>query len=265
MRNKKLWIVKAGSQMVIDGGPLLIRDWMQQVKLLKTDYDIDVIWVTSGAIATARRQSGIGGKQSLAEKQALSAMGQPLVHSLYHLGLEALGLRTAQVLLTADDLGNKKRRSSLVATLKTLLEWNVTPVLNENDAVSTEEIQFGDNDRLSALVAIAMKAERLVLLTDVDGLFDRDPKTATPGAPAQLIEALTVVSAKTLRLAGRAGTTGVGKGGMLSKLLSAKAAHQYGIDTHLIRGDRANALVSITDPKRYGKSTGTHVSRKHRS
>ena len=260
MKNKKVWVIKAGSQMVIDGGPLLIRDWMQQVKCLKTDYNIEVIWVTSGAIATARRQSGISG-QRLSEKQALSAMGQPLIHSLYHLGLEALGLRAAQVLLTADDLGNRKRRANLVSTLTTLIEWNVTPILNENDAVSTEEIQFGDNDRLSALVSIALQAERLILLTDVDGLYDRDPKTATTKNPARLIETLAGIDKKTLALAGH-GISTVGKGGMRSKLLAAKETHKHGIDTHLIRGDRPHALVSIADPKRFGKSVGTHVSRK---
>jgi glutamate 5-kinase len=175
--------------MVIEGGPRLIRSWMKQVDILKTEYDVDVIWVTSGAIATARHQikketgqtlnSSRDALTALAEKQALSALGQPIVMHLYNRALAAEKLFGSQVLLTADDLANRDRRKNLVRTLSTLVKWGVLPILNENDAVSTTEIQFGDNDQLSALVATHMKADRLLLLTDVDGLYDSDPKKNT--------------------------------------------------------------------------------------
>ncbi|CAN5716902.1 hypothetical protein BH10BDE1_BH10BDE1_03830 [soil metagenome] len=247
-QRRRLWVVKAGSQMVIAGGPTLIRSWMRQIEVLDRSHNIDVIWVTSGAIATARQESQhrikkqkTGAKQ-MAEKQALSALGQPLVMNEYNQALAKVGRLGSQVLLTADDLGHGRRRTNLVRTLTTLIDWGVLPVLNENDAVSTEEIQFGDNDRLSALVAGHMAAERLILLTDVEGLFDSDPKK---NRDAKLVSALDSVSPKLLATLSNSSPSGIGTGGMLSKMLAAKTARAFGVITHLVKGDLDDALMKI--------------------
>src|SRR5690606_23115904 len=151
---------------------------------------LDIIWVTSGAIATAIDRTGFSSEnRTLAEKQALSAIGQPSLMDLYNLSLNSVGLKGAQILLTYSDMSDDTRRTNLQNTLEKLIEWNVVPILNENDAVATEEIKFGDNDMLSARVAVMMKAERLVLMTDVEGYL-ADPKE--PGAkPIPELRAIT--------------------------------------------------------------------------
>lgn len=239
--------------MVIEGGPRLIRSWMRQTSILKMKYGIDVIWVTSGAIATARiataqtlkrKSSRRNSGPALAEKQAYSALGQPMVMDLYNRALQKEARLGSQVLLTADDLANKKRRTNLTRTLSTLLEWGVLPIINENDAVSTEEIQFGDNDRLSALVAGSMHADRLILLTDVEGLFDSDPKK---NKDAKLISRVPRISKKLVASLSGQTSSGVGTGGMLSKILAAQTAGRYDITTHLAKGSHPNVLLKLAE------------------
>ena len=155
------WVIKVGSQLIRDGGPLLIQDWMRQVALLRRESGIEIVWVTSGAIASAMERTAFKKpSKTLPEKQALSAIGQPLIMQQYSIALAAHGLIGAQVLLTYDDIKSRPRSRNLVATLEQLLKWNAIPILNENDAVSTEEIQFGDNDSLSAKVARLVRADR---------------------------------------------------------------------------------------------------------
>jgi glutamate 5-kinase len=249
-KKRRLWVVKAGSQMVITGGPTLIRSWMRQVDTLDRKFGIDVIWVTSGAIATAKQESEsrirkqTGRAQKIGEKQALSALGQPLVMYEYNQALAKIGRLGSQVLLTSDDLGHGKRRTNLLRTLSTLISWGVLPILNENDAVSTEEIQFGDNDHLSALVAGHMMAERLILLTDVDGLFDSDPRK---NLDAKLVSNLSTVSSKLLATLSSSSPSGMGTGGMLSKMLAARTARGYNVETHLVKGDLENAMLKVAD------------------
>lgn len=256
MRSKgraERWVVKAGSQMVCSGGPLLLRAWMQQVALLKRRR-IEIIWVTSGAISSAVDRTGITrNHRSIAEKQALSAVGQPLVMDLYNLALQAVGCLGAQVLLTYDDVRHPVRCKNLKNTLSQLLKWGAVPVLNENDAVSTEEIQFGDNDSLSAKVAGLMGADRLVILTDVAGLFDKDPRK-NPGA--RLIHELPAVTAPTLRTAGGGAGTGRGTGGMLTKLMAAREAAAKGIETWLVKGDRPDVLLEVRERRAVGTVIG---------
>lgn len=236
-------MVKAGSQMVCGGGPLLMRAWMQQVAQLRKRHDIEVIWVTSGAIAWAVERTEFNkNKRSLPEKQALSAIGQPLVMDHYSLALQATDLLGSQVLLTAGDMRDRVRRRNLQNTLNKLLEWDVVPILNENDAVATEEIRFGDNDSLSSQIAQMMKAERLVLLTDVDGLYDADPKRDKKAA---LIPYCRRISPGDLKKIDRKAGSSRGTGGMYSKLLAAVHAGRSGIVTHLVRGDWPNNLLEI--------------------
>lgn len=253
MAKKQRWVIKAGSNMVCSGGPLLLRSWAQQIQKLKSTYNIEVIWVTSGAIATAREKLKLPKKnRSLSEKQALSAVGQPVVMNLYNMALQAEGLNGAQVLLTYDDMSHIKRRNNLKATLEMLLKWNIVPVLNENDAVATEEIKFGDNDSLSARVASHMKADRLIILTDVDGLYTANPLT---DKNARLIPVLEKVSKKELQKPGLRAGSSRGTGGMYSKLLAAQTATKSGVETFLVKGDANSVLLKLAE----GEQIGTYI------
>ena len=245
-----LWVVKAGSEMVVGGGPLLIRDWMRQVADLRRAHGIRVIWVTSGAIASARLQMRRSWSK-LPEKQALSAIGQPLIMDAYNLALRTCGLVAAQVLLTNDDMADVKRARNLKNSLSTLLKWDAVPILNENDAVATEEIQFGDNDSLSARVAEMMKANQLVILTDVAGLHDRAPKVLRG---ARLIAEVPADDAKgraersrLLRGLDVGGKSRHGSGGMASKVQAALRAQAAGVTTWLVKGDEPDGLLALAN------------------
>jgi glutamate 5-kinase len=263
------WVVKAGSNMIVSGGPMLIRAWMQQVSQLRKKHRIEIVWVTSGAIATAIEfVTGRNGakvklakKRTLSEKQALSAIGQPLVLDLYTLALQAQGLGGAQVLLTYEDLADAKRKQNFQNTIEQLLTWKITPILNENDAVATQEIRFGDNDSLSARVARTLGADRLVILTDVEGLYESDPRK---NPTARLVPELRGVPPKMLkkleRESGAKGGTARGTGGMYSKLLASKIASDAGIETFLVKGDEPNVLLEVAA----GHVVGTCIRRKKR-
>ena len=251
---KKRWVVKAGSKMVCGGGALLMRTWMQQVAQLNKIYGIEVIWVTSGAIAWAvERTEFRQNKRTLPQKQALSAIGQPLIMDQYNLALHANGLLGAQVLLTAGDMKDKVRRRNLQNTLSELLRWKVIPILNENDAVATEEIQFGDNDSLASKVAVMMRAEKLVLMTDVDGLFDKDPSNH---ANAQLIPYCKKIGALERKMAHPKAVSVQGRGGMYSKLLAAERARKERITTHFVRGDAPHNLMQLAAGAKVGTQIG---------
>lgn len=253
MAKVRRWVVKAGSQMVCAGGPLLMRVWMQQVAELRKKHNIEVIWVTSGAIALAVQKTEFTVKnRTLPQKQALSAIGQPLVMDQYNLALQANNLLGAQVLLTAGDIKDKDRRTNLQNTLTQLLKWKVIPIINENDAVATEEIKFGDNDSLSSKIAVMMKAERLILMTDVDGFFDGDPKK---NKDAKLIHYKAKIGASDLKLANHKNVSARGTGGMFSKILAADQARKSGIITHLVRGDWPNNLLELAK----GHAIGTQI------
>jgi len=257
---KQRWVVKAGSNMVCSGGPILLRAWMQQVAQLRRRKDIEIIWVTSGAIASAVDRTQFNKKdRKLSEKQALSAIGQPLVMDLYNLSLQNVGLLGAQVLLTYDDLSHRQRRENFRNTLNQLLDWGVTPILNENDAVATEEIRFGDNDSLSARVAATMGADRLVILTDVDGLYDADPRTRPE---ARLISRLYGIPRALMEQTGKSAGSSRGTGGMYSKLAAAKHALAHRIETWLVRGDHPSVLLEVAEDRPVGTRIEPARSRK---
>ena len=247
-RRKFRVVIKVGSQLISEGGPLLIRDWMRQVAVLRKK-NIQVIWVTSGAIATAveRTQFKASAKRgrSIPEKQSLSAIGQPLIMSLYNQGLFEVGLMGAQILLCADDLRNPERRKNFMQATEKLLEWDAIPVLNENDAVATDEIRFGDNDSLSAQVALCLKADRLILLTNVAGLFDSDPSKSSN---AKKISTINKVPASLKKMLSIGQTSLSGTGGMLSKVLAAEAILKKGAvtsDAWIVPGDEPRVLQRV--------------------
>ena len=235
----------------------MLRGWMQQISQLKRSHGVEVIWVTSGAIASAKERTHFGGKKAptLPEKQALSAIGQPIIMDLYNLSLHAVGLQGAQVLLTSDDINNSKRLKNLKNTLTQLLDWKVTPILNENDTVATDEIKFGDNDSLSARVAIAMKADRLVILTDVLGLYEENPRK---NPKARLISHAPRVTEEMLSHVEQGAGTSKGTGGMFSKLSAARLASKRGIETWLVKGDLPSILIDVAK----GRAIGTCIGRK---
>lgn len=252
-RQLNRWVVKAGSNMICSGGPMLIRAWMAQVAKLAEDFQVEVIWVSSGAIATAMDRTKFKKEnRTLSEKQALSAIGQPLIMDLYNMALQNQGLLGSQVLLTYEDLANSKRTKNFQNTIEQLLSWNVIPILNENDAVATQEIKFGDNDSLSARVAKSMKADRLIILTDVDGLYDSDPRKNKKAKLIQELKSITAAQIKKIAGGASSGGTSRGTGGMFSKLTAAKMATDSGIETFLVKGDAPNALLQIAENKKIG-------------
>lgn len=257
MHKLRRWVVKAGSKMVIEGGPLLMRTWMQQVAQLRKKHGVEVIWVSSGAIAWAADRTDFNhSKRTLPQKQALSAIGQPLIMDQYNLALQSTGMLGAQVLLTAGDMKDRVRRRNLQNTLHELLQWKTIPILNENDAVATEEIQFGDNDSLASQVAVMMKAERLVLMTDVEGLFDSDPNS---NPNARLIHYCPKIGPNERKMADKKAISKVGRGGMYSKLVAAEFATKNKIVTHFVRGDVPHNLIHIAS----GRAIGTQIGGKY--
>lgn len=230
-----------------------MRSWMQQVAKLRRDFGIEVIWVTSGAIASAVERTQHGKrKRNLTDKQALSAIGQPMVMDLYNLSLQAVGRLGAQVLLTYDDLAHADRKKNFQSTIERLLDWGVVPIINENDTVATEEIRFGDNDSLSAKVAKVAQADRLVILTDVEGLFDADPRK---DPRARLVPSLSQISSSLLKGLAQGAGSSRGTGGIYSKVLAASEANKSGIETVILKGDTQNALERLAR----GEALGTRI------
>jgi glutamate 5-kinase len=199
-----------------------------------------VIVVSSGAIALGAARLGLakGGRGSLADAQAAAAVGQIALAGLWAELLGEHGLTAAQLLLTLDDLEDRRRYLNAAATLGRLLDTGAVPVINENDSVATHEIRFGDNDRLAARVAQAARASAVVLLSDVDGLFDRDP--AEPGAA--LVPVVRGVTAEIHAMASGASGSGMGSGGMTSKLQAAEIAELAGISLAIVNGTHDRPL-----------------------
>jgi glutamate 5-kinase len=256
-RRKQIWVVKVGSALFVEGGPLLVREWIRQIAELKTKHHIDIVWVTSGAIASARARIDRSWKK-LTEKQALSAIGQPMLMDAYNLALQAKGLLGAQVLLTYDDIARSAHRKNLKNTLAQLLEWNIVPILNENDAVATEEIQFGDNDLLSAKVANLLKADRLVIMTNVEGLFDKNPEKHKD---AKLISELPKITPQLLKAMDPKAVSAHGRGGMYSKVRAAAHAQKDKVPTWIIRGDLPGILLSLANDIHVGTVVGTKAKK----
>lgn len=236
--------VKVGSALLVDGGEVRSR-WLQglaaDIARLRGRGQ-QVIVVTSGAIALGRPRLGLGRRPArLDEKQAAAATGQILLARAWQEALAGVGLETAQILITLDDTEARRRYLNARATVDTLLRLGVVPVVNENDTVATAEIRIGDNDRLSARVAVMASAATLVLLSDVDGLYTADP-ARHPGAThlARVDEILPEIAA----MAG--GTaSGVGTGGMVTKIEAARIATRAGCAVLLGRGDLERPLEAL--------------------
>ena len=215
------------------------------------DRGLEVIVVSSGAISAGKGQLGITGRpQTIPQKQAAAAIGQTQIILKYKETFQLQKHNVAQVLLTRDDLSNRRRYLNARNTVMTLLEYGVTPIVNENDTVVVEEIRFGDNDNLSALVTSLVEADLLIILSDVDGLYDQDP---AENSQAQLIPMVERITSEIEAMAGKSrGDLGVG--GMNSKLKAVKRAALSGVGTLIANGRGPNILSRIFA----GEEVGTY-------
>lgn len=205
----------------------------------------DIVVVSSGAVASGQGRLGLADRpKSVRMKQAVAAVGQIDLMGSYERGFATHGRQVAQILLTRDDFVNRGRYLNAEHTLSTLLELGIVPVINENDSVAVEEMKFGDNDLLSALTATLVDADLLVILSDVAGLYERDPQIDSTAARIPLA---TEVDAGIRARAGR-GTGAFGTGGMGSKLEAARVATRAGIPTIIADGARDRVLSSVLDP-----------------
>jgi glutamate 5-kinase len=242
---QKRWVVKIGSALVTADGSGLdraaIADWARQIAALRAAGH-EVLVVSSGAVAEGVTRLGLPRRpDTLHELQAAAAVGQMGLSEAWESALQAHGLRTALALLTHDDLSNRSRYLNARSTLLTLLGYGVVPVINENDTVVTDEIRFGDNDTLAALVANLVEAGALVLLTDQAGLHEADPRTRPD---AELVRYARANDPALLDMAGE-GMGMLGRGGMASKVNAARIAARSGAGTLIASGRTKDVLLLV--------------------
>ena len=248
-------VVKVGSSLVTNNGNGLdqaaIAQWAAQIAKLATQGK-QVVLVSSGAVAEGMQRLGWKKRPTAVnELQAAAAVGQMGLVQMYESCFAKHQLHTAQVLLTHDDLADRKRYLNARSTLRTLLDMKVIPIINENDTVVTDEIRFGDNDTLGSLVANLIEADTLIILTDQQGLYSADPRT---NPDAQFIHAAKAGDPALERMAGGAGTS-IGTGGMLTKILAAKRAARSGAHAVIASGREPDVLVRLSQ----GEAIGTHL------
>jgi glutamate 5-kinase len=253
LRGAKRIVVKVGSSLVTNEGRGLdeqaIGEWCRQMAYLIRD-GREVIMVSSGAIAEGMKRLGWSARPTaIQELQAAAAVGQMGLAHMYETKLRLNDLGSAQVLLTHADLADRERYLNARSTLLTLLKLGVVPVINENDTVVNDEIKFGDNDTLGALVANLVEADALVILTDQKGLFTADPRK---DPAAQFVHEAHAGDPALEEMAGGAGSS-IGRGGMLTKILAAKRAAGSGASTVIAWGREPDALIRLTQ----GESIGT--------
>lgn len=246
-------VVKVGSSLVTNEGrgldEVAIAHWCSQLAQLRKD-GREVIMVSSGAIAEGMKRLGWATRpHAIHELQAAAAVGQMGLAQMYETKLRENGLGSAQVLLTHADLADRERYLNARSTLLTLLKHGVIPVINENDTVVNEEIKFGDNDTLGALVANLVEADALIILTDQKGLYDADPRH---NPNAQFVHVGQAGDPALEAMAGGAGSS-LGRGGMITKILAAKRAAGSGASTVIAWGGEPDALVRLSK----GEAIGT--------
>jgi glutamate 5-kinase len=254
LKGKRRIVVKIGSALLTRDGQGLnsdgIHDWAGQIAQLR-GRGLELVLVSSGAVAAGMQRLGRSTRpHALHELQAMAAVGQMNLVQIYESAFQRHGLHTAQVLLTHDDLTDRRRYLNSRTTLRTLLGFGVIPVVNENDTVATEEIRFGDNDTLAALVANLIEADLLLILTDQRGLYERDPRQ---DPDAKLLAEGRAGDPQLISMAGGSGA--LGRGGMRSKLLAAEKAARSGASTVIASGREANAIMRVLD----GEPVGTHL------
>ena len=236
LKSSKRWVVKIGSALLTNDGQGLdvsrMQTWVKEMSTLIDD-GVDLCLVSSGAIAVGLRALQIDRRpQELPKLQAAAAVGQMGLVQAWQSCFAACGRETAQVLLTHEELADRKRYLNARDTLKTLSQFGVIPVVNENDTIATDEIRFGDNDSLGALATNLLEADVLVILTDQDGFFDKDPRVHPEAA---LISEVRALDDGLLGMAGKEGGT-LGRGGMYTKIMAAQQAARSGAMTLIANG-----------------------------
>ncbi len=253
MTDKKRVVIKVGtSTLTYDTGKINIRriELLSRVISDLNHSGCEVVLVSSGAIGVGVGKLGFDKRpDTVRGKQAASAVGQSELMSMYGKFFAEFGCQVAQILITKNVLEDLERRTNAVNAFQTLLDWNVIPIVNENDVISTTEIEFGDNDTLSAVVAELISADLLIILSDIDGLFDKDP---AQNSDAKLIPVVECVTDELMKSAGGAGSAR-GTGGMVTKLIAAKCAMKAGVDMVIMNGKDPKVIYDVLD----GKAVGT--------
>ena len=263
LRDAHRLVIKVGSSLVTNEGRGLdeaaIGEWCRQLAALVGD-GREVVMVSSGAVAEGMKRLGWRTRpKQVHELQAAAAVGQMGLAQMYETKLRENGLRSAQVLLTHADLADRERYLNARSTLVTLLRLGVVPVINENDTVVNDEIKFGDNDTLGALVANLIEADALVILTDQKGLYTADPRK---DAAAQFVHEAAAGDPALEVMASGAGSS-IGRGGMITKILAAKRAAGSGASTVIAWGREPNALVRLAHGEAIGTLLLAHTAKHH--
>ena len=259
LRAARRIVVKVGSSLVVDStrrgaATAWLAGLAQDLAALRTG-GRQVVIVSSGAVALGRGRLGLEKNPRLDEKQAAAAVGQSLLMQAWEAALAGADLIPAQVLLTRDDTERRRRWLNARATMEALLKLGAVPVVNENDTVATEEIRYGDNDRLAARTAQLVRADLLVLLSDVDGLYTADPRSNRDARHLPLVESL---EPEVLAMAGGANAeTNMGTGGMATKLEAARIARSAGCATLIVSGLTMRPLAAVASGARATLITAT--------
>ncbi|WP_457551024.1 glutamate 5-kinase [Desulfobacula sp.] len=249
--NTRRVVVKLGSNVITAKNSLnlaLIESISKQISSLM-DKGVEVILVSSGAMAAGLRKMGMERRpDEIPKRQAISAIGQSGVMNAYEKSFAGCGKKVAQILLTAEDLNNRKRYLNARNTLHTLINWKVVPIINENDTIMVEEIKLGDNDNLAAMITLLLDADFLFILTDIDGLYNKDPRKCSN---AKLIPKVTRFKKEIEDFASDIPGT-LGTGGMLSKIHAAQKVTSAGIPMIVARGNTPDVLLHLFNGEEHG-------------
>jgi glutamate 5-kinase len=242
--SSKRVVIKVGSNVLTQDDGLnikIIRSLSRQISMLM-DNGVEVIFVSSGAMSSGLKKVGLQKRpDEIPKRQAIAAVGQAGLIMEYEKAFERYDKKVAQILLTSDDLSSRKRYLNARNTIYTLLSWKVVPIINENDTVAVEEIKFGDNDNLAAMIALLMDADVLVTLTDIDGLYTKDPRS---NSDARLITVVDSIKKSIEKMA--SGIPGsLGTGGMLSKIRAARKVTAAGIPMIIAQGGKPDILIRL--------------------
>ncbi len=258
MSERKRFVFKVGtSTLTYDTGKVNLRRLQSLVRTLADLHNsgCEIALVTSGAISVGAGKLGLSERPSTTPgRQAAACVGQCELMFMYDKFFGEYGCTVGQLLITKSDIENDERRTNLVNAFENLFLYGAIPIINENDSVAVDEIVYGDNDSLSAQVARLILADKLIILTDTDGLFDKNP---TEHADAQLLPVVKEITDEVLELAGGSGSNR-GTGGMVTKLAAAKDATEQGIDTYILNGANPEDIYRLVD----GHQIGTHFCAK---
>lgn len=252
MKNNLTIIIKIGSSSLVNQDLSINEPMMYELsKQLKTllDYNCHPILVSSGAIAVGRNVLGLSSKpKTLSLKQACAAVGQAKLMENYNKAFDVFKIKSGQVLLSHDDFQSRKRINYLKSCLNTMIENNIIPIINENDVVSVDEIKVGDNDTLSSLICPLVDADMLIILSDIDGLYDSNPQE---NKDAKFISEVKSITDEIKMMAGSSKTS-VGTGGMATKIRAAEIASNSGCKTMIMNANKINKLYEIVNDKNLG-------------